>query len=332
MNQKSKTEQVKPSGQNIGSIPFSGLPEIPHETIFNLLSNPSSKTPKKIIIDTDTYNEIDDQFALVHMLLVEQSREDIEILCINSAPFHNTARNTDSYEHGMELSYQEIFNVLNTLDTSWKGEVLKGSKISIQNNNGSPVVSPASEKIIELALKHDKIYIIALGALTNITSAIFLNPEIRSRIVVCTLGGSAFTLHGFSDFNHAQDVLAAQRLFSSGTPVIHFPGWSVTDHLRTSRWELEANLGSSKIGEFLYKRYLEFVEDFPGRSKPIWDLAPGGWILDPTWYISEIRETPELTDKNTWVDKPANHPIRTIRWMNRDQIFKNFFELINPPR
>ena len=63
MNQKSKTEQVKPSGQNIAAIPFSGLPEIPHETIFNLLSTPSSKTPKKIIIDTDTYNEIDDQFA-----------------------------------------------------------------------------------------------------------------------------------------------------------------------------------------------------------------------------------------------------------------------------
>ena len=130
MNQKSKTEQVKPSGQNIGSIPFSGLPEIPHEIIFNLLSNPSSKTPKKIIIDTDTYNEIDDQFALVHLLLAEQSREDIEILCINSAPFHNTARNTDSYEHGMELSYQEIFNVLNTLEANCVDKMVRNARLN----------------------------------------------------------------------------------------------------------------------------------------------------------------------------------------------------------
>ena len=38
----------------------------------------------KAILDTDTYNEIDDQFALVQMLY---SKEKIEVQCIYAAPF-----------------------------------------------------------------------------------------------------------------------------------------------------------------------------------------------------------------------------------------------------
>ena len=38
----------------------------------------------KAFLDTDTYNEIDDQFALVQMLF---SKEKIEVQSINAAPF-----------------------------------------------------------------------------------------------------------------------------------------------------------------------------------------------------------------------------------------------------
>ena len=41
-------------------------------------------TVKKIILDTDTYNEIDDQFALAYAML---SKDKVDLLSVNAAPF-----------------------------------------------------------------------------------------------------------------------------------------------------------------------------------------------------------------------------------------------------
>ena len=77
-------------------------------------------------IDTDTYNEIDDQFALVQALLAQQLHSTINVVAISAAPFHNTVRNTRDYAHGMELSYQEIQDILEILDCGWRGQIYRG--------------------------------------------------------------------------------------------------------------------------------------------------------------------------------------------------------------
>ena len=312
---------------------FAGLPAIKHHRILELLEPPSRKQLKRVLIDTDTYNEIDDQFALIHMLLAQQQRSDLEVVAITAAPFHNVARDTKNYEHGMLLSYQEIHRVLDKLEFSWDGHVFKGASNPMVISESTPMENEAADAICEIALSgsdcDSPLYLIALGALTNVATAIIKRPEIRERIVVCTLGGVPFNLNGFTDFNYMQDMPAAQFIFSCGVPVVHFPGYSVTDNLRTSRWELEANLGDSAAGIFLMERYMEFVKDYPGRSKPIWDLAPGIWVIDPQWLLSEVRHSPLLTDENRWVDKMDSHPVRAVRWINRDEVFRNFYELLN---
>ncbi|MQG22696.1 MAG: hypothetical protein FI688_04385, partial [SAR202 cluster bacterium] len=124
-------------------------PYIPvgHPKVLQHLKNPKQEFNKKIIIDTDTYNSIDDQFALMHMLLSEKTRGDVSILGITAAPFYKELRNTDSYKHGMELSYQEIINVINTLAFEWNGPVKKGSVISLDETNCIPVESDAADFI-----------------------------------------------------------------------------------------------------------------------------------------------------------------------------------------
>ena len=68
------------------------------------LKNLESPTgPIDVILDTDTYNEIDDQFALSYMLAYPE-RLNIKGIC--AAPFHN--ENSESAADGMEKSYQEI--------------------------------------------------------------------------------------------------------------------------------------------------------------------------------------------------------------------------------
>ena len=168
MNKKHKQKQLLPATASRSKIYFNGLPSIEHHEILKNIGIPDTNSIKQIIMDTDTYNEIDDQFALVHLLLAERAREDIRVKAITAAPFHNTARNTDSYQHGMELSYQEISNVINTLDFKWNGPIKKGSSMSLDETKGALVESDAAELICKIAKSHKEdeppVYILALGA------------------------------------------------------------------------------------------------------------------------------------------------------------------------
>ena len=60
-----------------------------------MLQPPTGKV--HMVLDTDTYNEIDDQFAVVHALL---SPEYLNVEAMYAAPFHNNR--SESAEDGME--------------------------------------------------------------------------------------------------------------------------------------------------------------------------------------------------------------------------------------
>ena len=64
----------------------------------------------RIVIDTDTYNEIDDQFAIAYAFF---SPDNFIIDGIYAAPFYNTR--SDNAGHGMELSYEEILRLFEKL-------------------------------------------------------------------------------------------------------------------------------------------------------------------------------------------------------------------------
>ena len=65
----------------------------------------------RMVLDTDTYNEVDDQFALVQALL---SPDKLDVEAIYAAPFHNDRSSGPA--DGMERSYEEILRLLERLD------------------------------------------------------------------------------------------------------------------------------------------------------------------------------------------------------------------------
>jgi hypothetical protein len=84
-------------------------------------------TGSSIVFDTDTYNEIDDQFALVYALL---SKESFNLEAVYAAPFSNNR--ADNPTKGMELSYEEILRILDKMNVAHKGFAFKGSKTICQ--------------------------------------------------------------------------------------------------------------------------------------------------------------------------------------------------------
>jgi hypothetical protein len=142
----------------------------------------------RAVLDTDTYNEIDDQFALVQMVL---SPERIALEAIYAAPFFN-ARSTGP-GHGMELSHAEILRLLERLGVAAEGLVHRGARDYVGPTKQAQS-APAVDDLIARARNgttDDPLYVVAIGAISNVASALLKAPDIIDRMVVVWLGGHA---------------------------------------------------------------------------------------------------------------------------------------------
>ena len=155
---------------------------------------PPSKRPVRMVLDTDTYNEIDDQFAVVYALISPE----LSVQAVYAAPFHNNRSSGPG--DGMEKSYEEILRILAKLGKSPDGFAFKGSTNYITDLQ-KPERSPAALDLIERAKKsspQDPLYVAAVGAITNVSNAILIEPSIIQNIVLVWLGGNGHQLAALS--------------------------------------------------------------------------------------------------------------------------------------
>lgn len=276
----------------------------------------------RAVLDTDTYNEIDDQFALVQAVL---STERIALEAIYAAPFFND-RSSGPGE-GMELSYGEILALLDRLGMSAEGLVFRG----VTDYVGAAklaLAAPAVDDLIEKARAgspDDPLHVIAIGAISNVASALLKAPDIIDRVVVVWLGGHALEWPNQREFNLRQDVGGAQVLFDSGVPLVLVPCMGVVSHLHSTVPEIERHVEPhGEIGRFLATRFKEYETDHVGWAKEIWDMAPVAWLIDPTWVPTVLMPTPILTDQVTYSVDRSRHVMRYATHVRRNPIMRDF--------
>jgi len=279
----------------------------------------------RVVIDTDTFNEIDDQFAIVYALM---SEEKMKTEAIYAAPFFN--ERSSGPAEGMALSYDEIRRLLALMSKPHENFVFKGS-VDYLGTSLIPQRNDAVHDLVERAMassSEDPLYIIALAAITNIASAILLEPRIIDRVVLVWLGGHSLTWPHTHEFNLRQDVAAAQLIFDSSVPLVMLPCNGVVSALSTSVPELERYLEpTGKVGAFLTGRFREYrdVNEHMAWSKPIWDMAPVAYLIEPNWAPSILVPSPVLTSDVTWSVDASRHHIRYVHSIDRDAIFRDFF-------
>jgi len=168
--------------------------------------------------------------------------------------------------------------------------------------------------------------VVAIGAITNIASAILLEPKIIEKIVVVWLSGHAFFRPHTAEFNLKQDVHASRLIFNCGAPLVHIPCHGVTTHLLTTLSEIEMFVrGRGPIGDYLADIYKNFHGDHFAVSKVIWDIATVAWLINDKWVPTDIVYSPILTDQLTWSFDLSRHLIRSANMVFRDPIFKDLF-------
>ncbi|MBN1460029.1 MAG: nucleoside hydrolase [Armatimonadetes bacterium] len=278
--------------------------------------------PVRLVLDTDTYNEIDDQFAVVYSLL---SGDRIATEAIYAAPFHNQ-RSTGPGD-GMEKSHEEILRLLDRLGRSADRFVYRGSKAWLPDTE-TPVESDAAADLVAKALAGPApLYVVAIGAITNVASALLMQPEIAEHIVIVWLGGQPRYWPSAEEFNLRQDIYASRLVFDCGVPLIHIPCATVASHLLTTVAEIERYVeGRGPIGDYLAQIFKEYNSDHFAWSKVIWDLACIGWCINSEWVPTQEAPSPILTDDLTWRIDPSRHPIREATYVHRDPIFRDLFQ------
>ena len=221
------------------------FPSLSTQFLLNRLELPTQKV--NVVLDTDTYNEVDDQFALAYAI---KSSDKLNLEAVYAAPFHNNR--SENPKNGMERSYDEILKILDLLNVNHENYVFKGSTDYLKDIE-NPEESEAVNDLISRAMAVDDdnpLYVVAIGAITNVATcviapianvatAILLQPDIIKKIVVVWLGGNDLSWSHAKEFNLMQDVLAARTVFDSGVPLVLVPCLGVASHLTTTIPELE---------------------------------------------------------------------------------------------
>lgn len=282
-----------------------------------------------VVLDTDAYNEIDDQFAIAYLL---HAPEKINLKAIYAAPFFN-ARATSPAD-GMERSYNEIIKLLRLANYEEMADMtFRGSEKFLVDEK-TPVVSPAAQHMAGLAATYTPekpLYIVAIGAITNVASALLLDPTIKDKIVIVWLGGHAQHWPHNKEFNLQQDVAAGRVVFGCGAAVVQLPCWGVVDKLRTSEPELHHWIyGKNDLCTYLCENTSEEANKYAAGkpwTRAIWDIAPVAWLLDSENKMVQDTLIPAPVfeyDHYLSMDH-RRHPICYVWNLNRDAIFEDLF-------
>lgn len=291
-----------------------------------------------MVIDTDTYNEIDDQFAIVYALL---SPEQMAVEALYAAPFFN--HRASSPGDGMEKSYDEILRLLERLNLSAENLAYRGSNGFLADYD-HPYDSEAVRDLIDRAMNAtEPLYVVAIGALTNIASAILIEPKIIEKIIVVWLGGNALHWPNTVEFNLSGDVLAARLVLDCGVPLVLIPCQGVTTHLISTVSEIELYVqGKGAIGDYLAETFKGYSDDHFAWSKEIWDVVAIAYLINADWLPSHIVSSPIISQRTavstvnkkpddwlthdlTWSFDHSRHLIRCAYHVQRDPIFRDLF-------
>ena len=273
-----------------------------------------------LILDTDTYNECDDQFALAYLL---KCQDLFNIEAITIAPFSHKSVNVSTSD-GQKLSYNEILKICSLEKFNTDNKVFMGSIDYIQNGYYS--TSPAVDKIIEIALKNDKTYILEIGAITNVALAIYKNPEIVNRIEVIWLGGNELGYKDNLEYNFRQDIEAVKIVFDSKAKLTILPCRDVVSDLKIDMITIKKNLeNKSELANYLIGRFYNDGYHELKKYRVIWDISVVAYLINKDWFETRDVSCPNIGDFASYELTNNRHSITFVTKLDRNKIYNDLF-------
>ena len=205
-------------------------------------------------------------------------------------------------------------------------------------NEKTPVESDAADflsKICDNYSPEKPLYVVAIGALTNVASAILKNASFKENCVVVWLGGNALHMpNGANEYNLVNDIAAARVVFGCGIPFVQVPCIGVADRFLTTEFELKHWLGNKNaLCDYLIENTVGFSEMY-SKGKPwsrvIWDVTAVAWLLngDKKFMLDKLIKSPIPEYNKQYAIDEQRHEIKCVYQINRDKLFEDLFNVL----
>ena len=282
---------------------------------------------RRVIINTDAKNEADDQYAIVHALLSPS----LDVRGLIAAHFGRRRS-----ERSMAESREEIDRLLSLMHLTGEVIVADGAVLALTDEK-TPQHSPGAQLIIEesrVATERDPLYVAFLGPLTDMASAILLDPEIvRRPVVVIWIGGVGYggleTYPGI-EFNLGNDITSANVVFDSGITIWQVPS-NVYSQVSVSYAELEEKIrGTSDLADYLIDQTVEFNETHhpePIESRSLGDSPAVSLMLFPRGGNFRTMPAPRFGAEGHYLPG-SGHPVRLVESVDVRFLLEDMFAKI----
>jgi purine nucleosidase len=282
---------------------------------------------RRVIINTDAKNEADDQFAIVHALLSPS----LEVRGLIAAHF-----GTSRSDRSMEESREEIDLLLDLMGFQEGVTIANGAPTPIADEQ-TPRDSDGAQLIIaesKLATAEEPLFVAFLGPLTDMASAILLDPDIAHRdIIVIWIGGVGYggveTYPGV-EFNLRNDIAAANVVYDSGITVWQVPS-NVYSQVSVSYTELEEKIGrTSKLADYLISQMVEWNRRYwpePIESRSLGDSPAISLMLYPRGGNFRVVPAPRFGQEGHYLPG-SGHPVRVVESVDVRFLLEDMFAKI----
>jgi purine nucleosidase len=252
----------------------------------------------RVILDCDTANEIDDQFAIAYAL----GCPDLDVIAVVSV--HDTmAHGVDS----VEIYQEEAERVVALCGAGGRIPCVRGAAAPMEDKD-TPVPSAGLDLLIEEA-RSAPYTLLATGPATDIASFVLTAPELRDRVRIVWAGGfpdeQTWQLHKFGELNARADIAAWRRLFEDPIELVQLPGWpgvaKVVVEWRdcVTRLRSLARPAADYLAElteaYAVRRGFDLdMDSARGQEKVLWDIVNVAFLRVPEAVRLEKRALPTL--------------------------------------
>lgn len=239
----------------------------------------------RVIVDTDAACEADDPYAIAHALMTKK----FEVKAILAEHFNSPG--------STKRSYDEIVTILKAM--SIDVPVYMGEEQPMEKQT-KDATSPAVDFLIEEALRPEEkpLYVLCLGAITNVATAMKKCPEIISKMTVVWIGGQDYNHQNpnIREFNAGNDVEAANLVLQSKVNLWQIP-MNVYGSMRIGLAELQKKvLPCGEIGNHLFYQMTEY------------NCSPyAGWTMGESWSLGDSPAVAVTMDPccGTYIERKA---------------------------
>jgi len=284
--------------------------------------------PIRVVLDCDTANEVDDQFAIAHALGLPEGVLDVRGVI--------SVHNTTAHGPGSRDTYQDEAERVVSLCGGGVPCITGADRP--MNSRDEPVPSSGLEFLIDEA-RQGPLTVVATGPATDVASLFVADPDLRENVRVVWLGGfgdaEAYGRHKSHELNGRADIAAWRVLFEEDVDLLQVPGWPAPAKILVlaAPFAEEVRAVDSPVASYLAEILELWVAEYggpvdPGGEKILWDVACVAAVAHPESVTIERRALPTLDAAAAHDYSLPGREVDTVVDLDRGRVLRGMMEAL----